>query len=180
MTRKGNTPIPVPTGVEVNISDSMISVKGPKGLLEQRLMKGLHVAFEDRRILVTRPDKDQDKKKFHGLYWSLIHNMVQGTTKGFEKRLQMVGVGYRASVQGKMLVLQVGFSHPTEVDIPEGIDVKVEKNTLMIISGIDNQRVGQYAAKIRAIRPPEPYQGKGIRYVDEYVRKKAGKTAGKK
>jgi len=117
--------------------------------------------------------------KFHGLYRSLINNMVEGVTKGFEKSLEMIGVGYRAAVQGRLLDLQIGLSHPTKLDIPQGIEVKVDKNTLITVSGADKQMVGQFAANIRSKKPPEPYQGKGIRYVGEYVRKKAGKAAAK-
>ncbi|MFZ0014483.1 MAG: 50S ribosomal protein L6 [Acidimicrobiia bacterium] len=180
MTRKGKIPIPVPSGVTVTIDQSHISVKGPKGLLEQELTHGVTVEQQEVGIVVSLTRREADQKPFQGLYRTLIHNMVHGVTQGFDKRLQMIGVGYRASVQGEKLVLQVGFSHPTEVEIPDFIEVQVEKNTFLLISGIDKQKVGQFAAQIRSIRPPEPYQGKGIRYVDEYVRKKAGKSASKK
>lgn len=180
MTRKGKLPIPVPTGVDIKIEKSKISVKGPKGQLEQELIDGIILKFENNNIHVSLDDKANDKRNFHGLYRTLILNMVQGTSQGFEKRLEMIGVGYRAAVQGKQLNLQVGFSHPTLVPIPEGIEVVVEKNTKIIIKGINKQEIGEFAANIRHIRPPEPYQGKGIRYKDEYVRKKAGKAAAKK
>lgn len=180
MTRKAKVPIQIPTGVDITIENSMISIKGPKGMLEKELMYGVSVEHRDNALIVSLDKGKEDNKKFQGLYWALIHNMVHGITQGFEKRLRMIGVGYRAAVQGKKLVLQVGFSHPTELQIPDLIDIKIEKNTTIIISGIDKQKVGLFAATVRAIRPPEPYQGKGIRYVDEYVRKKAGKSASKK
>lgn len=180
MTRKAKVPIQIPTGVDITIENSMISVKGPKGMLKKELAHGVSVEHKDNALTVSLDKGKEDNKKFQGLYWALIHNMVHGITQGFEKRLLMIGVGYRAAVQGKKLVLQVGFSHPTELQIPDLIDIKIEKNTTIIISGIDKQKVGLFAATVRAIRPPEPYQGKGIRYVDEYVRKKAGKSASKK
>ncbi|MFQ5728802.1 MAG: 50S ribosomal protein L6 [Waddliaceae bacterium] len=180
MTRKGKEPIPVPSGVEVKITDSTITVKGPKGLLEQKMMPGILVKAEENNLHVSLDEKGKNKKNFQGLYHALITNMIQGTTKAFEKQLEMVGVGFRANVRGANLNLQVGFSHPTLIPIPEGLEVKIEKNTRIIISGIDKQKVGLFASGIRAIRPPEPYQGKGIRYVGEYVRRKAGKAAAKK
>ncbi|MGA8164235.1 MAG: 50S ribosomal protein L6 [Waddliaceae bacterium] len=180
MTRKGKIPISLPSGVTIDIADSVVSIKGPKGMLEQELSHGVSVERTDAGIIVSLVGKEANQQKFQGLYWALIHNMVQGVTQGFQKRLQMIGVGYRASVKEKKLVLQVGFSHPTEVQIPDFVEVAIEKNTLIIISGMDKQKIGLFAAQVRDIRPPEPYQGKGIRYVDEYVRKKAGKTASKK
>jgi len=180
MSRKGKLPIPVPQGVEVKVSKTEISVKGPKGMLQQPLVEGIEVQVEDNQILVTLGSELKGQESFHGLYRTLIDNMILGTTKGFEKHLQMIGVGYRAAVKGNVLDIQAGFSHPTTLPIPEGIEVKVEKNTSVTISGIDKQKVGQFAANIRAKRPPEPYQGKGIRYKGEYVRKKAGKAAAKK
>ena len=180
MSRKGKLPIPLPKGVEVKVHDNEITVKGPKGMLRHELIEGIEVKVEEGHILVDLQQGHTDKAHFHGLTRSLIDNMVIGITKGFEKELEMIGVGYRASVQGHLLDLQIGFSHPTKVNIPEGVHVKVEKNTAITISGIDKQQVGQLAASIRAVRPPEPYQGKGIRYKGEYVRKKAGKAAAKK
>lgn len=179
MSRKGKQPIPVPKGVEVKVEKDHIVVKGPKGTLTQTFVDGIHVKIVDGHIIVE-PDQDkEDMGKFHGLYRTLIHNMVEGTTKGFEKHLELIGVGYRAAVQGHMLDLQLGFSHPTKLPIPQGIHVKVEKN-FVIVSGINKQEVGQYCAQIRSVRPPEPYQGKGVRYKDEYVRRKQGKASGKK
>lgn len=180
MTRKGRLPIPVPPGVEVKIDNGTIKVKGSKGHLDQLLMDGIIVTQEDKTLFVSLDEKVQEQRNMHGLYRSLINNMIIGTSQGFEKRLEMIGVGYRAAVQGQNLNLQVGFSHPTAMEIPAGLSVKVDKNTLIIINGIDKQQVGQFAAQIRSIRPPEPYQGKGIRYQDEYVRRKAGKAAAKK
>lgn len=180
MSRKGKLPIPLPQGVEVKITDAEVSVKGPKGTLHQPLVPGIQVKLENNQVIVALKDEDSNLDHFHGLYRTLIQNMVNGTTQGFEKRLEMIGVGYRAAVQGTELDLQLGFSHPTKLPIPQGLTVKVEKNTLIIISGFDKCLVGQFAANVRSKRPPEPYQGKGIRYVGEYVRKKAGKAAAKK
>lgn len=180
MTRKGKLPIPVPSNVEVKVAHGKLSVKGPKGHIEQELADGVQVTVENNQIIVSLDDDSQDKRNLHGLFRTLIDNIVQGTIKGYEKKLEMVGVGYRAAVQGQNLNLQVGFSHPTVLAIPKGIEVKVDKNTTIIITGIDNRTVGQFAATIRGIKPPEPYQGKGIRYVGEYVRRKAGKAAAKK
>ncbi|MDP1879934.1 MAG: 50S ribosomal protein L6 [Parachlamydiaceae bacterium] len=180
MARKGKLPVPLPKGVEVNITETNISVKGPKGTLNQKIVPGIQVTTENDQLLVSLIDEKSDLEHFQGLYRTLILNMVLGTTQGFEKRLEMIGVGYRASVQGNLLDLLIGFSHPTKLPIPQGLDVKVEKNTLIIISGFDKHLVGQFAATIRSKKPPEPYQGKGIRYVGEYVRKKAGKSAAAK
>lgn len=180
MSRKGKLPIPLPKGVEVKVTDAEVSVKGPKGSLHQPIVPGVVVKVEDGQILVGLADEKSNLNHFHGLYRTLIENMVVGTTEGFEKRLEMIGVGYRAAVQGELLDLQLGFSHPTKLPIPKGLTVKVDKNTQITITGSDKHLVGQFAATIRSKRPPEPYQGKGIRYVGEYVRKKAGKAAAKK
>ena len=180
MSRKGKLPIPLPKGVEVKVSETDVSVKGPKGSLTQKLVPGIRVKVEGSQVLVSLADEAADINHYYGLYRSLINNMVVGTTEGFEKRLEMIGVGYRAAVQGDLLDLQLGFSHPTKLPIPKGLTVKVDKNTLIIISGFDKHLVGQFAANVRSKRPPEPYQGKGIRYQGEYVRKKAGKSAAKK
>jgi large subunit ribosomal protein L6 len=179
MSRKGKLPIPMPKGVEIKINKECVSVHGPKGTLSQNLVPGVHVEVVDGEIVVSLTEEYASEGRLHGLYRSLIDNMVLGVSKGFEKKLEMIGVGYRAAVKGHLLDLQVGFSHPTGVDIPKGIEVKVEKNTLIQITGIDKRVVGQFAADVRGMRPPEPYQGKGIRYQNEYVRKKAGKAAGK-
>jgi large subunit ribosomal protein L6 len=182
MSRKGKLPISIPKGVEVKISGSEVTVKGPKGTLHQKVDPAVVLKIDGDKLSVSLAEKDmQEKGELHGLFWALLQNMVNGTAKGFEKVLEMVGVGYRANVQGKALDLQIGFSHPTKIPIPEGLQVTVDKNnTVIIIKGADRQMVGQFAATIRAKRPPEPYQGKGIRYSGEYVRKKAGKSAAKK
>jgi large subunit ribosomal protein L6 len=180
MTRKGKLPISFPKGVDVKVTEHKVSVKGPKGQIEQDFMPGINIKVENDQIIISMDEAVNIHKKFHGLYRTLIQNMVTGSTEGFEKRLEMRGVGYRAAVQGRVLQLTVGLSHPANLDIPEGLEVAIEKNTKIIVKGIDKQKVGQFAATIRSIRKPEPYQGKGIRYVDEYVRKKAGKAAAKK
>lgn len=180
MSRKGKLPIAIPKGVEVKIAEKHISVKGPKGTLQHELVPEVNVHVKDQVIHVDLHEAHSGAGNFHGLYRSIIDNMVKGTSQGFEKKLEMIGVGYRAAVQGNALDLQIGLSHPTKISIPQGVQVKVDKNTSIIITGADKQQIGQFAATVRAVRPPEPYQGKGIRYVDEYVRKKAGKAAAKK
>jgi len=179
MSRKGKKPVSIPKGVEVKSSGNEVSVKGPKGMLTQTLRQEVTVDVQAEQIVVQLTNEDSKVSKFHGLYRTLIENMIIGVTQGFEKKLQMIGVGYRAIVRGDHLDLQVGLSHPSSFKIPQEISVNVEKGTMITIMGADKQRVGQFAADVRAIRPPEPYQGKGIRYVDEYVRRKAGKAAGK-
>lgn len=179
MSRKGIQPIALPKGVEVKADGATITVKGPKGTLQQEVRKGINVKIEGDTIVVALDEAHADQGNFWGLYRSLIANMVTGVTQGFETKLEMIGVGYRAAVQGPLLDLQLGLSHPMKLQIPEGITVKVEKNTAITIAGSNKQQVGQFAAEIRSIRPPEPYQGKGIRYSGEYVRKKAGKAAAK-
>ena len=179
MSRKGKLPVPLPKGVEVKVTDAEIHVQGPKGLLVQQLVPGVGVKVEGSEAVVFLLDPESGLGRFHGLYRSLLQNMVLGTTQGFEKKLEMIGVGYRAAVQGDLLDLQLGFSHPTKLPIPKGLTVKVEKNTLISISGIDKHLVGQFTAEIQAKKPPEPYQGKGIRRPDQKVRRKAGKTAKK-
>ncbi len=178
MSRLAKNAIELPKGVELNFADNKVKVKGPKGTLELKTKPGLQVKVEDGKVIV---DVEASLKRqlpgAHGLYWSLINNMVKGTTTGFEKKLELIGVGYRAAVQGAELDLQLGFSHPTKLSIPQGIEVKVEKNTKVTISGADKQLVGAFAAEARALRPPEPYKGKGVRYADEYVRRKAGKSS---
>jgi large subunit ribosomal protein L6 len=180
MSRKGKLPIAIPKGIEVKIAEKQISVKGPKGNLKHELVPQINVRIEGDQIHVEINEAHSNEDHFHGLYRSIINNMVNGTSNGFEKKLEMIGVGYRASVQGNLLDLQIGLSHPTKLPIPEGIQVKVDKNTVISITGADKQQIGQFAAAVRATRPPEPYQGKGIRYSGEYVRKKAGKAAAKK
>lgn len=179
MSRKGKEAIKLPKGTVVDILNGKVTVKGPKGTLEKHVPDQLEVTVSDGTVVVTIKEECEGIGAFHGLFRCLVNNMIMGTSQGFEKRLEMIGVGYRAAVKGKMLDVQVGYSHPTQLEIPAGIEVQVEKNTQIIIKGIDKQAVGQFAADIRAKRPPEPYQGKGIRYVGEYVRRKAGKSSSK-
>ncbi len=181
MSRIGKQPITLPKGVEIHSDGKFITVKGPKGTLKQACMPGINVEVKGNEVIITVDEKLDGMSKFHGLYRALVANMIEGVTKGFEKKLELQGVGYRAAVQGQMLDLQLGFSHPTKEPIPEGLHVVVEKkNTQIIVQGINKQQVGEFAAKVRAIKPPEPYQGKGIRYEGEYVRRKQGKAAAKK
>ncbi len=179
MARKARMPINLPKGVEAKITGKTFSVKGPKGSLTQEIVHDVQVNVESGNISVQLPESSKERTNFVGLYWALITNMVQGVSNGFEKKLEMIGVGYRASVQGGLLDLQIGLSHPTKMPIPQGLEVAVEKNTNILIKGIDKRLVGQFAADVRGKKPPEPYKGKGIRYSGEYVRRKAGKT-GKK
>ena len=177
MSKLGKTPIPLPKGVEVKGTKGEVEVKGPKGVLKQLFPKGISIKIEKALAVVDFDESAQLEKSMHGLYRSLLLSAILGVSQGFEKCLSLVGVGYRAAVKGSVLDLQLGFSHPTQVPIPEGIEVMVEKSTLITIKGIDKQAVGQFASDVRAKRSPEPYKGKGVRYVDEYVRKKAGKAA---
>jgi len=179
MSRKARIPIPLAKGIEVKFDGKLVTVKGPKGTLTQDVMPGIVVINENDQLTVSQEEGSHERTNFLGLYWALINNMVRGVGEGYEKKLEMIGVGYRAIVQGKLLDLQIGLSHPTKMDIPVGLEVAVEKNTQILIKGIDKRLVGQFAADVRAKKPPEPYKGKGIRYVGEHVRRKAGK-AGKK
>lgn len=180
MSRKGKLPIEIPHGVEVKLAGDLLKVKGPKGSIERKIPDFIDIKQEKALLTVELKEGSEDKGSFHGLYRALIQNMISGVVQGFEKLLEMVGVGYRAAVQGKFLDLQLGFSHPVKLPIPEGLQVSVEKNTMITVKGINKHTVGQFAAVVRAKRPPEPFQGKGIRYSGEYVRKKAGKAAAKK
>jgi large subunit ribosomal protein L6 len=177
MSRLGKTPVLVPKGVEVKVVDGVVLVKGPKASLSELLQEGFAIRMEGDQLFVDIEKETDNSLAFQGLIRALVRNMVDGVSKGFEKRLSLVGVGYRAALQGDVLDLQLGFSHPTQIAIPQGLTVSVEKSTLVIISGSDKQCVGQFAASVRAIRPPEPYKGKGVRYENERVRKKAGKAA---
>ena len=180
MSRIGVKPINVPAGVEVTIADNnVVTVKGPKGTLTKEFTNELSIKKEENTILVERPTNNKKHRSLHGLTGTLIDNMVVGVTTGFEKKLELVGVGYRAQKQGNKLVMNLGFSHPVEMVDPEGITVEAPNRTELVVKGIDKQLVGNYAAKIRAWREPEPYKGKGIRYAGEVVRRKEGKT-GKK
>ena len=174
-------PIAVPSGVTVAVSDHEIAVKGPKGELNLRCAEPIAVAVKNNEVSVSRPDDERRSRALHGLVRTLIAGMIDGVTKGYSRTLEIQGVGYRAQLQGKILTLQLGFSHPVAVQPPKGIDVKVEGTNRIVISGADKQQVGQFAAEVRSIRPPEPYKGKGIRYEGERVRRKlgkAGKTVG--
>lgn len=176
MSRIGNKVITVPAGVEVNIVDNFATVKGPKGELKQQFDKDMTFNVEGNEITVVRPSDSKRHRTVHGTTRAILANMVEGVSAGFKKELELIGVGYRAQMQGKKLVLSVGYSHPVEFEEIEGITLGVEGNTKVSIEGINKEVVGQYAAKVRAVRPPEPYKGKGIRYVGEYVRRKEGKT----
>ena len=177
MSRLGKTPIPLPKGVELKIADKVINVKGPKGTLTYPLAEGILVKVEDDLVIVQKDENIEMPRPIYGLYRATINNMIVGVSKGFEKRLSLIGVGYRATVQGPMLDLQLGFSHPVQVPIPKGVQVAIDKSVLIVITGIDKHTIGQFAAAVRAKKPPEPYKGKGIRYEKEFVRKKAGKAA---
>ncbi len=177
MSRLGNSPIPLPDKVEVKVADGLVHAKGPKGNLSIPAQAGISVKVDAGRLFVEKDQQVEMPKPVHGLYRALINNMIIGVSKGFEVRLSLIGVGYRAAIQGHMLDLQLGFSHPTQVLIPKGVNVAVEKSVLVIITGIDKHLVGQFAAQVRGMKPPEPYKGKGIRYEKEVVRKKAGKAA---
>lgn len=160
----------------MNLVDNHITVKGPKGELQRDLPAEIKVEVQDNQIVVTRPSEEREHKALHGLTRTLVANMVEGVTKGFEKKLEIVGVGYRAALQGNKLVLQMGYSHPVEITPPAGIEIEVPAPTRITVKGIDKEKVGALAADIRAVRPPEPYKGKGIRYEGEYVRRKVGKA----
>lgn len=177
MSRIGKTPIPLPKGVELHICDGKIEIKGPKGTQIVTIPDGIDIKMEERNVILSYDEKSNLPKPRYGLHRSLVNNAIIGVSEGFEKRLSLIGVGYRAAVKGDVLDLSLGFSHPCQLKIPSEIQVAVEKSTLLKITGVDKQRVGQFAADIRAVRPPEPYKGKGVRYVDEYIRKKAGKAA---
>ena len=178
MSRIGKKPISLPNDVEVTVeAGNAITVKGPKGTLTSSFNTELTITIENGQLEVERPSETKFHRSIHGTTRALINNMIVGVTEGFKKQLKMVGVGYRASIQGNKLVILAGYSHPVEMEVPEGLTVEVPKNTDIIISGIDKQLVGEFSANIRGVRPPEPYLGKGIRYVDEYVRRKEGKTA---
>jgi large subunit ribosomal protein L6 len=177
MSRIGRQPIAVPSGVDVRVDGSHVAVKGPRGQLEQGFHQDMRILMEDGTIRVERPSDERDHRSLHGLTRSLIANMVEGVTNGYEKRLEIVGVGYRATLKGADLELALGFSHPVSIPAPQGIEFEVPAPTRIVIRGIDKQQVGEVAASIRKIRKPEPYKGKGIRYEGEHVRKKAGKAA---
>ena len=180
MSRIGRMPIAIPAGVTVEIAENNnVTVKGPKGTLARALAPEMEIKIEDGHVVVTRPNDLKKMKSLHGLTRTLIHNMVVGVTEGYTKKLEVNGVGYRAQKSGKTLVLSLGYSHPVEMTDPEGVTTTLEGQNIIIVSGIDKEKVGQYAAEIRDKRRPEPYKGKGIKYADEVIRRKVGKT-GKK
>ncbi|MFA8438905.1 50S ribosomal protein L6 [Pueribacillus sp. YX66] len=176
MSRIGLKPIEIPNGVTVTKEGNTVTVKGPKGELTRTLHDEMVIDIQEKEVIVSRPSEQKEHRSLHGTTRSLIQNMIQGVTNGFERRLELVGVGYRANKQGQKLVLNVGYSHPVEFDPEKGIEIDVPENTKVVVKGIDKERVGELAANIRAVRPPEPYKGKGIRYEGEYVRRKEGKT----
>lgn len=176
MSRIGKQPVPIPSQVSVDIKGNHVTVKGPKGTLERELPSAVVVEQEDSMVKVSPENNSRIARQRHGLSRTLVANMVEGVSQGFEKRLQIIGVGYRAQAQGSKLTLNVGYSQPVEMQMPDGINVAVERNTEVILNGIDKEVLGNTAARIRAVRPPEPYKGKGIRYLGENVRRKAGKT----
>lgn len=180
MSRIGRMPVAIPAGVTVDIAEgNKVTVKGAKGTLVRELPVEMEIKIEDGHVVVTRPNDLKKMKSLHGLTRTLIHNMVVGVTDGFEKKLEVNGVGYRAAKAGKKLTLSLGYSHPVELEDPEGIETVLEGQNIIIVKGIDKEKVGQYAAEIRDKRRPEPYKGKGIKYADEVIRRKVGKT-GKK
>jgi large subunit ribosomal protein L6 len=177
MSRIGREPITLPEGVSVSIEPGLVRVNGPKGELQERIARDIAVEQEDGRLLVKRATDRGEHRALHGLTRSLIANMVEGVTEGFEKRLEIQGVGYRAQLRGRDVELSVGYSHPVQVSAPEGIEFEVPQPTQIVVRGISKQAVGEMAARIRKVRPPEPYKGKGIRYAGEYVQRKVGKRA---
>ena len=180
MSRIGKMPIAIPAGVTVEIAENnKVTVKGPKGTLERVLPSEMDIKMEGSEIVVSRPNDLKKMKSLHGLTRTLINNMVIGVTEGYEKKLEVNGVGYRAQKQGKKLVLSLGYSHPVEMEDPEGLETVLDGQNIIVVKGIDKEKVGQFAAEIRTKRPPEPYKGKGIKYADEHIRRKVGKT-GKK
>lgn len=176
MSRIGRLPIKIPDGVDVKVEGNLVKVKGPKGNLEKSFVKDMEITMQDGFILVKRPNDSKRNRSLHGLTRSLIYNMVEGVTAGFEKKLEVNGVGYRVQKQGKNLVMNLGFSHQVIVPEIDGITIGVEGQNLITVSGPDKQKVGQFAAEIREKRPPEPYKGKGIKYIDEHIIRKVGKA----
>lgn len=179
MSRVGKLPIPIPDKVSVEVSDHTVKVTGPKGTLTLAAHSAIDVQVKDRHVVCGRPSDEKLHKALHGLTRSLIANMVEGVTKGFERKLELVGVGYRAAIQGPNLSVALGFSHPIVYPVPPGVRIEVKDQTQLTVSGMDKQLVGAVAAKLRSFRPPEPYKGKGVKYSDERIRRKAGKTGAK-
>ena len=184
MSRIGKAPIEIPAGVTVQVNGNTVTVKGPKGELSQEINPDIHVAVEDGHVVVTRPDDERDHRSMHGLYRALIHNMVVGVSEGYKKEMELVGVGYRATSTGQVLELSLGFSHAIFIKLPKEIKVEAKsernKNPLIILESADKQLLGQVCAKIRSLRKPEPYKGKGIKFVGEIIRRKSGKSASAK
>ncbi|MDD5964375.1 MAG: 50S ribosomal protein L6 [Oscillospiraceae bacterium] len=181
MSRIGKMPVAVPAGVEVTIADgNLVTVKGPKGTLTQQLEPSMTIRQEGAELLISRPNDEKENRALHGLTRALLHNMVVGVTEGYKKSLEINGVGYRAAKEGNKLILTIGYSHPVEVSEIPGITIEVPQPNQIVISGCDKQMVGQFAAEVREKRPPEPYKGKGIKYTDEVIRRKVGKTGAKK
>jgi large subunit ribosomal protein L6 len=180
MSRIGKSPIAVPSGVQVTILGGEVKVKGPKGELKQNIRPEIKVRQEDGKLLVERSSEERNVRSLHGLSRTLVANMVKGVTDGFERKLEIVGVGYRAAVEGQKLIMQLGYSHPVEIPIPNGLAVTVFKNTQVTITGYDKQQLGDFVSYVRDRRPPEVYKGKGVKYAGEVIRRKAGKAAGKK
>jgi large subunit ribosomal protein L6 len=176
MSRIGKKPIALPTGVKVEVKDGRVSVKGQKGALERPLLDGIEVDVANGTVTLRRTADDKRSRSYHGLMRTLVANMVDGVSKGFEKKLEIVGIGYRSELKGNSLALYLGYSHPIDFPLPKGISAEVEKQTLVTIKGIDKELVGQTAAKIRDLRKPDPYKGKGVKYAGEVLRRKAGKT----
>ncbi|RLC30094.1 MAG: 50S ribosomal protein L6 [Deltaproteobacteria bacterium] len=175
MSRIGKQPIPIPEGVEIKLEGDVIAVKGPKGMLERRIHPKVQVQVDPGHLIVSVAEQSREARSYHGLFRALIANMVTGVTNGFEKNLEIVGIGYRAELKGRTAVLHLGYSHPIHFDLPDGIDAKIDK-TKITLSGINKELLGETAAKIRGFRKPEPYKGKGIKYTDEITRRKAGKS----
>lgn len=180
MSRIGKAPIPVPSGVTVDIKGNDVSVKGPKGQLSRSIRPEVTIKQEDGKLVVERTADSRDVRSLHGLTRTLVANMVKGVTDGFTQNLEIIGVGYRAVMEGRKLVMQLGYSHPVEIEPPQGLEIVVGKGNILTVSGIDKQAVGDLAADIRSRRGPEVYKGKGVKYQGEFIRRKAGKAAGKK
>jgi len=176
MSRIGKLPVPLPSGVKVNLENGVLKVAGPKGSLEHVLGPGMDLEITQEHIIVKRPDDHRKSRAVHGLTRSIINNLITGVSKGFERVLEISGVGYRSEVKGNTLLLNLGYSHPINFTLPESITVRVDKQNRIIIEGCDKQKVGETAAKIRAFRPPEPYKGKGVKFVEERIRRKVGKS----
>lgn len=176
MSRIGNKPVVIPAGVTLELNENTVVVKGPKGQLSYTFNPAIKLVQNEGEVVFTRPDDSKENKTIHGTTRAVFNNMVVGVTEGFQKELELIGVGYRAQLQGKKLILSVGYSHPVEFTPEEGLEIEVPSNTRILVKGYDKQKVGELAANIRGVRPPEPYKGKGIRYVNEFVRRKEGKT----